>query len=246
MLRNSRGISSKKAQLTFAIVAGMAIMGIFLIYILITYSHESKMDNPEYIRKQAELYIGECMKYNAETAVYLMGLYGGYTSPKTRETTAKFGQEIVFERKDKVVKAVDEETAKQELSNYIESSMPFCNRVFKSYEKYGYFTETDDFKARISLNEKDTTLLINYPLTISRTGITETMEDFTFKIPVSLKKMINAVQVIANNEDVDITSNKDLAVFIDVLPYEDALVYVLTDYESSLLNEPYKFMFAVS
>ena len=235
----------KKAQLTFAIVIGLVLLGIFIVFILISYGDRVDYDDPELVKKELEVYMQNCMKYNAETALFYIGLYGGYIEP-TGETIEKFNQEIVYLRKNNIPLPITDDIVKEQLSSYIEDTMQFCNKVFNSYEKHGYYVDTGKFNAQISFNELDTTLMINYLITITQSGVTESLDSFTFKIPVSMRKILDTSSLIVNNEDIDITLLNDLSIKTTVLPYEDALVYVLEDKGSILLNQPYKFMFAVS
>lgn len=192
--------------------------------------------------------IESCLKTTTENGLYLIGMQGGYASlpGNSFETVFAFigygyynGQKTLPSLKQ----------IENELNNYIELMLPQC----VDFSAWPELEVTQgDIKAKSAIFNDFVTVDVEWPLTFKR-ETTYQLKTFSTRVNVELGSIYNITETMVNNEVlhpgvidlsyfIDVSENYNITV--DMLPYNDTIVYSLTSGNSIIGNKSYKWFFA--
>ena len=98
--------------------------------------------------------------------------------------------------------------------------------------------------------QEDVFFEVDFPLKVSDKGNTINFEKFAAKLNVRLKYIYNLANTVVdfnakNPGGIDRTALSDYDVNVTIFPYQNSLVYVIDDSKSLVMNQPYRFIFAL-
>jgi len=237
----------KRGQIAlFVIVAILLIAAIGLVVYTQRAALGLEYISPEIQPIKAE--IDKCFLTTAENGVYLLGMQGGYINPpqaslKTNLSTiayAYFKGKSIFPSVEKM---------QAELSNYIDTMIPQCAN-FSQFSDFSITSGTAETSTIIKENE--ILLNLNWPMTLEK-GSSYRMKTFSAKVPVRLGLIQKIGSNIASSTIKDpshmdlsylISLNEDYNMTADIIPYENDVIYSITDPKSIVLGKPYNFLVA--
>lgn len=240
--------SAKKSQMSLIILAAIfiVIIAAFIFYIAY-YFKQSPIEPLAFEKLSIENYINNCVKKTGEEGLKLLGIQGGSIILADYLQTPNFGISYLYHNGNKVPSI---EKMQNELSSYMNNNLNVCLKDLNDFKAQGWNVEKGVVSTAASINELDVLFEVNYPMKIASKGNTLNFEVFASKINVRLKYIYNLVTSIVDlnskiPRSVDRTALSNYDVDITVFPYEHSMIYVIDDSKSSILKQPYRFMFAM-
>jgi len=240
----------KRGQVTLYVIIAIFIVAAagFVVYTQREFFGIKVGVNP--VIRPIDISVQSCLKQTVENGIYLIGMQGGYAkipaySFETNFSTVAYGYvqgRNIFPSKDAVAK---------QLSDYINTMLPEC----VDFGNWSDFTANPGKVISVVLIEDDAVLVsVNWPVSLTKLGATYSLNKFSLKVPVRLGFMHSSAALIINRTVSD-PNHIDLSTFIDindkynitvdVVPFNNTLVYFLTDSNSFLFEKPYNFIIAV-
>jgi ribosomal protein S17E len=194
--------------------------------------------------------IDNCLKSTAEQGIYLIGIQGGYIEPITKSFETNFST-VSYAYSDGKVFFPSKENIENQIAGYIDLMLPRC----VDFSKWPDFSVSQaSVNSKVSIRENEIVINANWPITLQK-GTTFRLEKFSLKLPVRLGIIYNSASQIVNstNENpsridlsnlIDIHTNYGL--ITDMVPYNQTIIYSLTDPKSIIADKPYTFFVAVN
>lgn len=244
----------KRGQITVFIIIGIIIITILGLFIY-TQSYslknlfqkettESKLLSDETSIIQTQ--INDCLKDRLQESVLLMGLGGGYINLSEDTLNINNSRISYLYNKGKITLPAIKEIEKQ-LGLYLILTMPDCIND----SEYKELTLTKgEIKPVISINKKDISASVDYPITISKGTVTKTItEKYSGRIPIRFGEVHSAVYNLLKNYNPEQTDLEYLSSFnyiINIIAYsEDTHVYMIRDNSFKVNEVPFTFIFAI-
>ena len=227
----------RKAQMSVFIIIGLVVMMIFffLIYIVNVFFGFGDVPPPaDEIKFMAQ----QCIKSSAEKGLLILGSQGGYISL----SKPYFGSEFSNITYNSYLPT--KESIAFELEEYINNHVVECMHNFTKSRH----VKIDDPKSKVRFSTNNLIITVNHFLTIC-TNNTEEMID-TIQTDAVRVRFPAIYDMVSNLED-DRINMDTLAVpgfntSVFSYPAQNTTVYVITDLESAIMTQKYKFMTATS
>jgi hypothetical protein len=237
----------KRGQLTIFIITALIIIISILTIISITNTRKNIIETQPQITTISDN-IQDCLDKTAEDAIYHIGQTGGYFNLPNKHTSNSIAYHF-YETKSMLPSIT---TIEQEISNYIDTMLPFCIQNFQEYPDYE-ITYTIP-KTTTKINEKTIHSITNYQITITQQDKTYQLEEFStiktirFDLMYSILKKMNDYQKeeprsICINCIGYLAIENNLYIFLDTVSENETLIYI-EDPETIINNETYIFYFA--
>jgi hypothetical protein len=239
----------KRGQVTLYVI--VAIIIVLAVGIVVYTQRAAILTTINYVPediKPINSEISDCLKSVSEDGIYLIGLQGGYTTiPSTAfETNFSYigygyynGQRLLPPRTQ----------IESELNNYIELMLPKC----ADFSKFPEFEISNgDVKANSVIYDNFVDVNVQWPVAVKRTA-TFQLKNFDSRISIRLGKIYNITSTIVSKEisapnEIDLSYFADInekeGMTIDMLPFNDTIVYSISDPKSVVNNSAYIFLFA--
>jgi len=239
----------KRGQITlFVIIAILLVAAIALV----VYTQREAL-GLKLAQGQAEIRpitseIDNCIKSTSEKGIYLIGIQGGYIEPisasiETNSSTvsyAYYNGKVLFPSQGNI---------ENQLAGYIDLMLPKC----VDFSKWPDFTvSAEKVSSTVLIRENEVLIETSWPITLQK-GTTFRLEKFSSRIPVRLGIIYDSASQIVNSTAKD-ASKIDLSQMItiyekynittDIVPYNQTLIYSLTDPTSIVLDKPCIFLVA--
>ena len=239
----------KRGQVTLYVI--IAILIVVAAGILIYVQRAAVLSQfgyiPSYIRP-IKTYSDECLKSTLENGIYLVGMQGGFVETPAMSFETNFsiiaysyltGRNL-FPNITKV---------ESQLSDYINTMLPQC----VDFSKWPDFTvSANQVKSNVMILENEVLADANWPLTIEK-GSTYQLNKFSTRLPVRLGLIHGIASTIVDKAMKDpthidlsyiIDTNENYNLSIDLVPYNNTLVYSISDPQSIVFSRPYVFFIA--
>ena len=239
----------KKAQITFIIIIGIVLLiAAALLFYVSNYLSKNARTPLAFDKASIENYVNACIKKTGEDGLNLLGKQGGLIALKEHLKVPQWGISYSLYANENKVPSI--ERMQEELSFYMKSNLNNCLKDLKDFKRQGWNVEKNSFNTKTRINEKDVLFEVDFPFTVSKPDNSISFERFASSIEVRLSYIKNLADKIVNlnlkyPKSVDRTDLANYNVNVTVFPYENSLVYVVCDEESSIMKQPYRFMFAL-
>ena len=241
----------KNAQITLIIAIGVfiLIMASLILYLAYYFKIKNRAEPLVFEKISIENYINGCVKKTSEDGLVLLGRQGGLILLQDYLETPEVGIEYSLMNNQNKVPSI--EKMQDELSFYLKNNLNECLKDFDDFIKQGWDVKKEVIDAKTKINEKDVIFEVYYPIKISNDkGDILNFGKFISILNVRLKYIHNLVNTVVdfnikNPKSVDRTALNNYNVNVTVFPYEGSLVYVVDDSNFLIMNEPYRFMFAM-
>ncbi len=137
----------------------------------------------------------------------------------------------------------------EDISRYVMENLDECLADFSDFD---YPIETDDSRLRVktSFNERDATIILEYPITVTLSGSKTTVSEFSAKIDFEFlpiydlsKRIYEKTQAEPDWVDVDFLAEQPYDIRLIKID-DQTLLYEITD-DDALNDEPYVYRFAM-
>ncbi len=250
-----RYLVMKRGQATIFIILGIVIVA--LVAISYPYKEQLFMKAaqlgmtkvaslpPEFQEKQTV--IESCLQELLNSALITASTQGGYsgTSPGGSYMFGEVPIAYYFDQgKDKTPK---KETVAAEIAKLIKPSAMQCAADIG-------VSEPKTATARVTMKGAKVNAEVTMPVTVSIGETTKTINNFAADSKVNLEKMIDVAQQIVKQQATDpenlcLTCINDIAaaneVEVNIEPYPEAIVVMITDSKSLIEGQPLEFEFAM-
>ena len=141
----------------------------------------------------------------------------------------------------------------KEISKAISKELPYCVNDFSIFRKQGFVVEDGSINAVTVMTDRAVLIDVVYPINIKNEKQSILISNFRARVPVRLGTIYKIAENITNQQ-VEDPEHLCLSCIIDIgeennlnfrfTSYENnETLFVITDNESILKNEPYNFMF---
>jgi len=239
----------KRGQVSiFLIVALIIIIILSLTYFLRL--SISKIQKQEIVKaSKSDLIrtdIQSCLTNTANSAIYLLGLQGGFTEKPDKFLT--INNSIVafgYYKNAAIINSL--KGLETEINSYIEKNLPLC--ISKENQKLIF--EQGSVISKVSINENDIKIEASYPIRIKQEDRVESLpENYQTELKIRLGYVYNFILGIIQKQlrdplNIDIANLLKSDLTIDIVGYKDnILIYLITDKKSKINNKPFVFIFA--
>ena len=231
----------KRGQVTYFIIAGLivliAVILIFsarLSFLKDVYEEQTtKLLGVSADIKPVEDYIQGCLNEVSKTGVDFVLLQGGYYEPNNSVELDLFKVAYWYDNKDI---SPSLETVQNEISKFINANLNECILTFLD----------SDYKInlanpKIQTNVKKDLILITaeYRTNVESKNITFKLNKFNSKLSHDITNIIESgkkiVDMESNSQDIDIELMESLNYKVDIFPYDDVLIYSLSNNQTTLM-----------
>jgi len=251
-------MANRKGQITIFLIIGM----ILLISAGLLFYLNSQLTEKE-IEKSVEMpsnvlpiknYVESCIKSVGEEAILWIGEHGGYYNLPKYSTKDYFTNTAYYFYIDSNIMP-SKERVEEELSEYMDKQIYFCLDNFSVFKEQGFQIEKEESNTTVIIRQKDVLFQINLPLTIKKQDSLTEIKEFKKSIDsIRLKTIYDVSKLIIDEQMQNFDSvclscivnhgiENDLYVDMERLG-NDSIVFIISDNNSLVKNEPYKFIFA--
>lgn len=252
---------NKKGQITLFLLIGIAILFITAIAMYFM-GRESGIEMAaqqvsgtefEETAQAVENFVKQCVRRGAEDALLVAGNQGGYTYLTQANISPKFVKYMTYTIPYLAMANMSLVPSNQVIEEYsLDAYIPWS--VKNCLGEYAIFpgvnvSETK-LKVRSTIEYESVAFDIDYPISISQGNLQKRLEKYSFSVPVRLGKIMEIVNKTVETTvefpgftDVGYLSRLDME--FEIIPYDkDTNIYIITDTGSTIMNQPYNFIFA--
>jgi len=236
----------KKAQVTLFVVAALILVSLAVIVFLVKplpkgISREdiNLVQNP----------VDNCAEEIGSIGANMASLQGGYLHiPDYYIMDGAFDVAYWYYEGEDVSPTI--ETIEREISSLMDAALPLC----LNSTQFGFDISAETPETVTEIKDDFVILKVTYPLTIIKGDSTYLLKDFSKKIKTNLGKVYGIGEEILSEqkehpESVCLTCLADVGeennMLVEVGSKEESLIVRITDEESKIYEEPYKFNFAL-
>jgi len=234
------------AQVTIFIILVVIIISIIIFYVYLLGKKEERVFDFEKINPEIQPiydYINICIKEIGEDAIEYVSLRGGYyTIPEL-----SLDLEVPYYLYLGNDYSPTTEEIEEQISLYVENNLNFCSENSENFADYKISFDNPNVKTIIEDNEVN--FKVKYSVKLSKNNKNYVIEDFESNIDVRLGVILNTINKINEYKNeicinciYNLTIKNDL--YIDMIEYDDSLIYVVRDENSKINDKYFIFVFA--
>jgi hypothetical protein len=235
----------RKSQITMFIVIGIAVLAVLGLMLYMA-STTNVRQSPSSERSMLQAYAESCATAAGEEALEIIGRQGGRISitgpsekmPYSNVSYAYYGGKDTLPTLDEI---------REELESFVSIQMAKCLENINATDSR--FSSGGNQRASAVLTEKLVVIDVELQLAANSGKGHTSLNSVSVEIPVRLKKIHALAESIAKQKilypsyiDMGLLGRQDMDIY--VLNYGEYQVYVISDPQSSLSGEPYRFMLA--
>lgn len=249
---NHHNPGMKRAQTTlFLIIAVILVLGAAMVFFLFSQGYVGEL-NPFFFSKNSiQSFVTDAVDMVVDDGLHKLGVQGGYldipagilfncSSPTSRLRSLN-GTDIPTK-----------EHIERELEGYVRENVKDALDDFRPFEERGMEVETGTPRVDVIILEQGVIVTLNMPVTVVKGENTIRVSEFKYnknkvRIPMILSAIHNITEFTEENpHSVDMTILDSLDFDFTIVPYNAThFVYLITDHQSTVDNEPYRFRFAL-
>lgn len=243
---------NKRGQVTiFVIIALLIVVGIVLFFTLSKNNKtiESQEDYPEEIL-EVKNFVQNCLIETSENALIEVGSTGGYFSTLNYEYLSN-GIPFYLKNNQNLIPTRD--FIESELEYYIDNELFYC--TIGMYQQFPELTfEEGEVISNVQIEDSELEVSLSYDLTITKEETSYQIKKYETTINSNLDKILYVANEVVSMhtedpENIQLTALYDLGqqseIYIDLIDYENHLLYSLTDYNTEINNGTYTWYFAI-
>jgi hypothetical protein len=239
----------KKAQVSMFIIIGVVILVILGTVVYISTSDRIEPDATAYERPSVRNYVQECLDYTAKAGLVMIGLKGGYLQrPDIFFSTGAYNMSVLYFNSTIMVPEIGD--VSDELAQFIDENIMRCTD-FTAFP--GYMVEPGTPKSLVLFSENRTSIMLDWPISISYDDKIEQVSEFNVDIPFDLLSVLTVAENICNMTSQHPAAVDNLYLLmqnVTSISYSDYgagnMAYMITDSDNVIMGEPYYFIFAVN
>jgi hypothetical protein len=243
---------NKRGQVTLFVILGIILIGgAFAVLYTQTEIFGKKAAAPEIAPIVLE--IQNCVDKIAFNGITLAGLQGGYTIPPNLIFASNLS-DIAYGYYEGRSWLLSLNEIEREIGNYVSLVLPRCVD-FSQWPDYSVTANESGALASVLIKNNLVKVDVRWPVTAKKGDSAYNLDKFSTTIPIRLGLIYNITKTIVTEEIaepdvIDISYFVDVytnyGIKVDVLPYNDTIVYSITDPLSKFKDDyiSYTFLFA--
>ncbi len=209
----------KRAQVSAFMIIGIFILAI-IVFLLMLSRQAQTNDITSGNSDPVSAYVDSCLDNTARQGLMTLGIHGG-TLKSQNTVDAGFANVTIQQQ-------IDKEEFKQELSVYINTTMPGCLGDFSALK--GYQIEDQGIRSiTVSLNSEGTTVTIDMPLDITHNSRKSVQNIFTSTQNIRADYLIDTANAALSQEHYNMDFLQASGLNTTVLSFSHAQVLILED-----------------
>lgn len=248
-------MGDKRGQLTIFIIIGIVIL--FGVFVVLFVNQQAKKLAPapevEQVPQDIEpvrQFMQGCLDQSLKDALVAVGLNGGNVQSTRQYVDLPYAFTFSSTGRRNIMPNID--GVKSQLNDFIIGEIEYCSDNFIKFIEQGYDIKAGSATTDISFGNRETTVRLNYPLTITKDGTESKISSFIGRAPVRFGYVYDVAYNISelsasNGGRVDLSHLNSIQ-FLNITVasnLEGQNVYIIRDEQSLIENEPYTFMMAV-
>ena len=244
---------TKRGQTTLFIILGLVVLiAVSFIYLVKQDTLESQaISQSSFMRNTqiVETFINSCLDKVSKETLLKNNMQGGHINlPDNFKSIGAIPTSFLFFRQ--VGSLLTKNGIENEISGYIDKKLSEC---VNDFSEFSYLKiKKGKVKAQTSINEKDVTIKINWPIKIKQGGFSREISEFQTSYRITLKNMIERVNEIISDLnkhpyylDLFVSSFIDDQMSdINMQVDNDGFTFLNTDENSNIGDKPFSFMFS--
>ena len=249
----------KKGQVSIFILIVLVIIlaSVFISYIKISSTEKIEAEVGGRVSEAGfaepfKNYVESCLKSVSENSIGVIGIQGGYYEhPEYYLQDRYFFYPYYFYNNRNIMPS--KSLIEKEISKAISKGLPYCVNDFLVFRKQGFTIEDGSINAMTVMTDRSVLIDVVYPINIKNEKQSILISNFRARVPVRLGTIYKIAENITNQQ-VEDSEHLCLSCIMDIgeennlnfrfTSYENnETLFVITDNESILKNEPYDFMF---
>ena len=193
-------------------------------------------------------FIENCIKSTGEDALIFTGQQGGYYNLPYNSIDS-----YVYYFHNNRSYFPQEEIVEQQISLYINEMLPFCTKNFIDFPDFYIEADSNAIKTKTTILQNKVIFFTEWPVSIKKGATTSILKEFSSQIDSRLNTIYAITANITDEQLKDPSSiclsclttlaiENDL--YIDMENYDNAVLFTITDNNTLINNQPYKFIFA--
>jgi hypothetical protein len=235
----------KKGQISIAIVFGLVILLLVLIF-FVFFSSIQQIDVPiSFERSSIQEFMNDCLTVKGIESLKHLGLQGGYIDAIPSFTALH--SNYLYQKPEGYVPTIQQ--AEKELQNNLNKNFPLCAKELERSLPGTSITIKGETITSAILRDSDVIFSATFPFTATKVEQEISFTEFTTTTPADIRLSLllqNAQTMVEsqqNNDDlIDLDALEGDNVEIVFFPYENSLATVMKDYDFKA-EDPYFFVF---
>lgn len=232
----------KRGQITVFIILGTILIG--SLFFLVYFNMDKGLDDlPEDTKSSIiKVQVESCIKQNADPAIFLLGINGGYSEDYLESFSLHYDSGIDY--------VPSLETMEKELSNIIRSGIMYCIDDLDQD-----ITTLKDMKVDTKIFEDSIFFEVDVPIIINKSTSESRIDKFSYTFNnIDLKNIHEANQKVIDVQkefgtDICLTCLSEIGTEHDleitaINEIKDLTIFVITDNNTIINEQPYNFAFA--
>ncbi|MFO8016672.1 MAG: hypothetical protein R6U32_06205 [Candidatus Woesearchaeota archaeon] len=192
-------MQNKRGQMTIFIIVGVVIL---VIVGLVLYFMSEKEDyglGEDIDTSSVSLFVEKCAEQTAKDAVVYTGLRGGFPSYHNGAYFAGIQIPHYFQYTMDLSPNITD--VEKTLEYYMDNSLKQCTEDFESFVQKGYDIDEGDVNSSVMIGEEKVVFDIDYPVTFTQEGTTETVSDFSAETDARIPLMLDAAKEYMRSQE---------------------------------------------
>ena len=237
----------KRGQIAIFVIAAIILVAGIASFVYLRNVQKLGAVNPDI--KPINSFIENCLKSTGEDAVIFIGQQGGYYNPPSLSIDNIpiyfYNNKSYFPSKEKI---------ESEISLYIDEMLPFCTKNFKDFSDFQIEADPSAVETKTAILKDKVRFEVNWLIIAKKAQSTYLLEKFSSETKSRLSIIYNLTENFMNEQmkepssiclsclvELGIENN----IYIGMEDYEsNTVVFTLTDNQTLIKNQPYKFKFA--
>jgi hypothetical protein len=259
-------MQNKRGQVTIFVIIAIVIVAAVIFFLVI----RPKITQPSLSAEEAQKFLAsqidpikkyttDCIEKTFKKCTILIGYQGGYYKPESSRSVASGNYSLpylVYKEGDSWVNDLPllatigrniDECAKDNINE-----IKTCLNDFKTFKETMDISEKEMTFTINSIEEYSINVDANYPLVLTRSGVTSSIDKMPFSYPVGLGQAYKTATEITNSEragqsfDIDTYSSKNPAyIYIERQGIPEGIFYYLTTIPPQANLEAFHFQFGI-
>lgn len=244
---------TKRGQITLFIILGFVILiAVSLIYLVKQDTLESQTISQRSFMSSTQIvktFIDSCLDKVSKETLLKNNMQGGHLSlPDNFKSIGGIPTSLLFFKQ--VGSLLTKNGMENEISEYIDRKLPEC---VDDFSEFSYLKiKEGKIKTQTSINEKDVTIKVNWPIKIKQGGFSGKISEFQTSYKITLRNMIERVNEIISDLsrhpyylDLFVSSFIDDQMSdVNIQVDNDGFTFLNTDENSNMGDKPFSFMFS--
>ena len=201
----------KRGQATVFIIIGIVILVAVFLVLFLRGGFIAEQISPEEAREvlasqvaPLEVHVEECISKVAPDGIKTLALQGGTFKPRNFRQYNGTNVEYLCYKEPGVTtciqKPLTRANVEAEISDYVKTQIFTCLNLNQFEQGNRFRLDTKEINVNTRIDDNRIQVNVDYPITLSRSGVETTVEEFSSNLRLPLGKLIDLTSEIINSE----------------------------------------------